>query len=342
MAFAFIPMATFYFSIIVPVYNRPQEVHELLQSLANQNYDGDFETVIIEDGSTADAESVVKGFSDQLHLSYYQKENTGPGDSRNFGMKKAKGNYFIILDSDCVLPKGYLRTVTEELTKDYVDFYGGPDAAHASFTTVQKAINHAMTSFLTTGGIRGKKGAVNKFQPRSFNMGISKVAFEATEGFGDIHPGEDPDLTFRLWDSGFKSKLLSEAFVYHKRRIDWKRFYTQVNKFGLVRPILNQWHPKTAKFTYWFPSIFFLGLVISLLLLVVGIYIPIYGYACYFCLVLVEAVWHSKNTVVGILAVVATLVQFFGYGIGFLKSTFLLNFSKKTARELFPELFFTR
>ncbi len=342
MAFAFIPMTPLHFSFIVPVYNRPQELQELLQSLSHLEYDGNFEVVIIEDGSTEDAESVVNRYRSQLNLSYHQKENTGPGNSRNYGMQKAKGNYFIILDSDCVLPKAYLKTVAQALTKDYVDFYGGPDAAQESFTPVQKAINHTMTSFLTTGGIRGKKRTVNKFQPRSFNMGISKAAFEATGGFGNIHPGEDPDLTFRLWDAGFSSSLLSDAFVYHKRRIDWKRFYTQVHKFGLVRPILNRWHPHTAKLTYCFPTLFLLGLLFAIVLAVKGFYVLLYGYVGYLAFVFVEALWRNKNLIVALLSVLATCIQFFGYGLGFLKSTFLLNFSKKTAKELFPKLFFSR
>lgn len=167
------------------------------------------------------------------------------------------GDYYIILDSDCILPPGYLKAVDDSLGKEFVHCFGGPDAAHESFSVVQKAINYAMTSFLTTGGIRGNKKSVGKFQPRSFNMGISKEAFEATNGFGFIHPGEDPDLTFRIWKEGYQTKLIPEAYVFHKRRIDWKKFFTQVHKFGKVRPILNKWHPATAKITYWFPTMFF-------------------------------------------------------------------------------------
>ena len=220
-----------HFSIVVPVYNRPQEVLELLESLRAQCYEQPYEIVIVEDGSTETSEEVMKAFTD-LNISYYFKENSGPGASRNYGMQRAKGNYYLILDSDCVLPEDYLSSVENALTARYTDFFGGPDAAHEDFTTLQKAINYAMTSFLTTGGIRGRKKATTNFEPRSFNMGISKEAFEASKGFGNIHPGEDPDLSIRLWQMGYTSQLIPEAYVFHKRRISWSKFYMQVKKFG--------------------------------------------------------------------------------------------------------------
>lgn len=340
MAFLF-DMNTF-FSIVVPVYNRPEEIRELLGSLAKQDFSEDFEVVIVEDGSTESSETIVQGFQQSLHISYYYKSNSGPGDSRNFGMQKAKGNYFIILDSDCILPKQYLSEVSKELQTKFVHCFGGPDAADASFTTVQKAINYVMTSFLTTGGIRGGKKSVGKFQPRSFNMGISKEAFEKAGGFGQIHPGEDPDLTFRIWKAGFETRLFPKAFVYHKRRIDWNKFYIQVNKFGMVRPILNQWHPGTARPTYWFPTLFILGLVGALILAAFGMYLPFLLYVLYFIVLFLDALFKERSVVIACLAIYAALTQFFGYGIGFIKSTMLLNFSKKEPEELFPKLFFKK
>lgn len=329
-------------SIIVPVYNRPEEVRELLQSLQNQETKKDFEVVIVEDGSTESSEDVVELYRDALQISYYFKENSGPGDSRNFGMKKAKGNYFIILDSDCILPPQYLVEVHKELEKEFVHCFGGPDAADTSFTTVQKAINYVMTSFFTTGGIRGGKTAVGKFQPRSFNMGLSKEAFKKTSGFGRIHPGEDPDLTFRVWKSGFASRLFPQAYVYHKRRIDWNKFYIQVNKFGMVRPILNQWHPGTAKLTYWFPTLFVLGLCLSIGAGVFGIFIPLGLYGLYFLVLFLDALRKNGSPVVASLSIYAALTQFVGYGYGFLKSTILLNFNSKEPETLFPKLFFKK
>ncbi|HKL91382.1 MAG TPA: glycosyltransferase [Allomuricauda sp.] len=330
------------FSIVVPVYNRPEEVRELLESLQQQDFQKDFEVVIVEDGSTEPSDGVVERFRDKLTISYFFKANSGPGDSRNFGMQKAKGNYFIILDSDCILPKQYLSEVDRELKRSFVHCFGGPDAADASFTTVQKAINYVMTSFLTTGGIRGGKKAVGKFQPRSFNMGISKVAFETAGGFGQIHPGEDPDLTFRIWKAGFDTRLFPKAFVYHKRRIDWSKFYIQVNKFGMVRPILNKWHPGTAKPTYWFPTLFMLGLVTALTLSIFGLWLPLMLYVFYFFILFLDALVKNRKLVVAVLAILATLIQFTGYGIGFFKSTMLLNFSNKNPEELFPKLFFKK
>jgi glycosyltransferase involved in cell wall biosynthesis len=246
-----------YFSLIIPVYNRPDEIDELLESLVLSDYDKPFEVVIVEDGSSIPCKNNLEKFVNKLDISYYFKENSGPGDSRNFGMKKAKGDYFLIFDSDCIIPKEYLSEVSKNLQNVYVDCFGGPDKALDSFSDIQKAINFAMTSFLTTGGIRGGSEQIDKFQPRSFNMGLSKKAFEASGGFGNIHPGEDPDLSIRLWNLGFETKLFSSAFVYHKRRIDWNKFSIQVTKFGKARPILNSWYPKYSKITYFFPFSFY-------------------------------------------------------------------------------------
>lgn len=328
------------FSFIIPVFNRPDEVNELLESFTLLEGDFSFEIVIVEDGSNIDCKTIVASYIDRLNISYYFKPNSGPGDSRNFGMKKAKGNYYIILDSDCLLPKHYLQTVKNSLDNEFVDCFGGPDAAHHSFTSLQKAINFAMTSFITTGGIRGGKTKVDKFQPRSFNMGLSKAAFEASGGFGVIHPGEDPDLSIRLINLGFKTKLINEAFVYHKRRISWSKFYKQVNKFGLVRPILNQWHPKTAKLVYWLPTLFCLGFLASIILFGLGIDLGLKLYALYFIAAFILALIRSKSLVVAIQAIIAIAIQFFGYGYGFLKSTLALKFTKKTPEQVFPHLFF--
>lgn len=328
------------YSFIIPVYNRPNEIKELLDSLTLQHFQEPFEVVIVEDGSTISSESVIADFKDALTITYFKKPNSGPGDSRNYGMERAKGTYFIILDSDCILPPAYLVEVDKSLKENFVDCFGGPDAAHASFSIVQKAINYAMTSFLTTGGIRGREKAVDKFQPRSFNMGISKKAFMDVGGYGNIHPGEDPDLTIRIWNKGYKTKLISTAYVFHKRRIDWNTFYIQVNKFGMVRPILNQWHPKTKKITYWFPTLFCVGLLGSLLLMLFGYNYPIRCYGLYGIILFVDAVFKTKNLKVAVFALFATGVQFLGYGYGFLKSTYYLTVSNKEPEQLFPKLFF--
>lgn len=328
------------FSFIIPVYNRPNEIRELLESLQSQTYLNPYEIVIVEDGSTETSAEVIQEFQSELSISYYQKKNTGPGDSRNYGMQKAVGNYFIVLDSDCILPPKYLEIVHDALRQDYVHCFGGPDKAHESFSSIQKAINYAMTSVWSTGGIRGGKKSIDKFQPRSFNMGISREAFEATNGFGNIHPGEDPDLTFRLWDKAYQTRLIPEAWVYHKRRIDWRKFYTQVNKFGMVRPILNKWHPQTAKVTYWFPALFCLGLVGAIVLAAIGVLAPLLLYGFYFSVVFIDALLKTKSLVIAMGAVFAVQVQFVGYGLGFLKSTVLLNFTNKEPQEIFPNLFF--
>jgi glycosyltransferase involved in cell wall biosynthesis len=331
------------FSIIVPVYNRPDEVAELLESITKQTFQEDFEVVIVEDGSTISAKDIVDNYKENLNISYYFKQNSGPGDSRNYGMARAQGNYYLIFDSDCILPPQYLTEVSNALQKQYVDCFGGPDAAHSSFTNIQKAISYAMTAFLTTGGIRGSKNAVNKFQPRSFNMGISKEVFEKTQGFGQIHPGEDPDLTIRIWNEGYETILIPEAFVYHKRRISWKKFHIQVNKFGMVRPILNLWHPETAKLTYWFPTLFCIGFVISVALSIfLGFHWFLIAYGVYFVAILIDALRTTKSIKIAFLSIVAVCIQFYGYGTGFLKSTIALKIFKQKPTERFPKLFFKK
>ena len=329
------------YSFIIPVYNRPDEIRELVESMAELDYNGDFEIVIVEDGSTVSSEGVIEDFKDKLNISYYYKENTGPGDSRNYGMKMAKGNYFLILDSDVILPSNYLKEVDIFLSSNFYDCFGGPDAAHKSFTDLQKAINYSMTSLLTTGGIRGNKQAVNKFQPRSFNMGLSKKAFLESGGFGLIHPGEDPDLALRLLKEGFETILIPEAIVFHKRRIDWNKFYTQVNKFGKVRPILNSWHPQSAKITFWFPALFILGFLFSVILGLLGFTLFIGLYIFYFLIIGIDAGLKNKSSYIGIAAIIATFIQFLGYGVGFLNSIWKLKFLKMEPQEAFPKLFFT-
>lgn len=330
------------FSFIIPVYNRPDEIDELLQSLTLQDYRSDFEVVVVEDGSTIPCKDIIDNYQDKLTISYYFKENSGPGDSRNFGMRNAKGDYFLILDSDCILPPDYLSEVQKALEADSVDCFGGPDKALDSFSDIQKAINFSMTSFLTTGGIRGGSEKIGKFQPRSFNMGLSKKAFEASEGFGNIHPGEDPDLSIRLWKMGLETRLFPNAYVYHKRRIDWSKFYKQVNKFGKARPILNSWYPEYNKLTFFFPTVFLLGFVVSILSLVFGISVFLMLYGFYFLAILVGSTLQSKNLKIGFFSLFAVATQFYGYGIGFLKSYWNIILLKKKPQEVFPELFFKK
>lgn len=327
------------YSFIIPVYNRPNEIKELLESFLKLDGDFDYEIVIIEDGSTLSSQPVVKIFEDALNISHYSKPNSGPGDSRNFGMQRAQGNYFIILDSDVILPQNYLVSVNSFLTHNFYHCFGGPDAAHSSFSNLQKAINFAMTSVLTTGGIRGGKENLKDFQPRSFNMGLSKEAFNITKGFGKIHPGEDPDLVLRLRRKGYETTLITKAFVYHKRRISWHKFYKQVNKFGSVRPILNKWHPASKKLTYWFPTVFILGFIFALVSVIITPWF-LYVYAIYTIMVLLNAIYKTKKIKLAFMAVLAVYIQFIGYGLGFLRSNLKLWMSKSSAQTIFPNLFF--
>ena len=330
------------FSLIIPVYNRPDEVDELLESLSKLDYNEKFEIVIVEDGSSVKCEEVIHKYNNKLTISYYYKENSGPGDSRNYGMKMANGDYFIIFDSDCIIPKEYLTEVSNALKKSYVDCFGGPDKALSSFSDIQKAINFAMTSFITTGGIRGGSEKIDKFQPRSFNMGLSRKAFETSNGFGNIHPGEDPDLSFRLWNLGFETKLFPKAYVYHKRRIDWDKFSIQVNKFGKARPILNSWYPQYTKLTFFFPSVFIIGLLAGLVLLIFNYDLLLQLYFIYFLLVFLISTYQNKSLKIGYLSAVAVWKQFYGYGTGFLESFLKIILLKQNPQKAFPELFFKK
>jgi len=329
-----------FFSLIIPVYNRPDEIDELLESLTKQVYAHDYEVVVIEDGSFVPCGDVMAKYDSRLNISYYFKPNSGPGDSRNYGMQKARGDYFIILDSDCIIPPQYLQSVDANLKTQYTDCFGGPDGALDSFSDVQKAINFSMTSLLTTGGIRGKSETIEKFQPRSFNMGISKAAFVASQGFGNIHPGEDPDLSIRLWKLGYTTKLFADSYVYHKRRINWDKFYMQVNKFGKARPILDKWHPEYKKITFLFPSFFIAGFAGSLILMLINVRFFIYLYILYFIAVFIVSGIANKNLKVGLLSVAAVFIQFYGYGTGYIKSFIKINLLKQQPQEAFPELFF--
>lgn len=334
-------MDSFRYSFIIPVYNRPDEMEELLESLSSQTYQGDFEVVVIEDGSQISSRHIVEKYEKRCSLLYLSKENTGPGDSRNYGMRRASGNYFIILDSDCIVPASYLQRVDEFLKRSYVDCFGGADAASEEFTAIQKAINYTMTSFFTTGGIRGSKNRVQRFEPRSFNMGLSREAFERTGGFGRIHPGEDPDLVIRLWKAGFSTAFIPSAFVYHKRRISWRSFARQVYKFGQVRAILNCWHQESRKPAFWFPSIFSLGLISVIFASFLGYRLGLYLYVGYFSLIMIDSALKNRSLRIGFLSVIALLIQMSGYGYGFLKAKIKMTLSNKLPLEqLFPQLFF--
>ncbi|NJB82293.1 glycosyltransferase [Wenyingzhuangia aestuarii] len=311
------------YSFIIPLYNRPDEIDELLYSLTKQNYAKSFEVVVVEDGSENNATKIVDSYNDRLNIQYFLTENQGAGMARNYGMSQAKGDYFIVLDSDVLVPANYLKSVDKALKANYTDAFGGPDAAHPSFTPLQKAINFSMTSLLTTGGIRGKKKAVGKFQPRSFNLGISKKAFQTTRGFSAMKIGEDIDLSFRLWNNGFETQLISEAYVYHKRRNTIDSFFIQTYKFGQARPVLNQKYPGTAKLTYWFPSLFIIGFLWASVFFLFGSWELITLYYFYFILLFMTSLVVNKNITVAFLSIITTLVQMAGYGLGFLKSQFL-------------------
>ena len=306
------------YSIIVPVYNRPDEVDELLESLTHQVF-RNFEVVIVEDGSDKRCDEVCNRYKDLLPLRYYYKENSGPGNSRNFGADSANGDYVIILDSDVVVPPHYLSAIDEELSREQCDFFGGADAAHASFTPVQKAISYSMTSFFTTGGIRGGKKKLDKFCPRSYNMGVRRTAYQALGGFSRMRFGEDIDFSYRLIENGYKSRLFPEAWVWHKRRTDLRKFFRQVYNSGIARINLEKRHPGTMKPVHLLPMLFTLGVLLLLLLSPWCLWTltPLLAYALIIC---IHSSVVNKSLRVGLLSVPAAFTQLMGYGLGFINA----------------------
>jgi glycosyltransferase involved in cell wall biosynthesis len=312
------------FSVVIPVYNRPQEVDEILSSLTAQTFT-DFEVIIVEDGSTNRCDTVVDAYTGRLSIQYFFKPNSGPGPSRNFGFAHARGRYFVVFDSDCTLPADYFKVVRESIGIHQWDAWGGPDSGRSDFTLKQRAMAYTMSSVFTTGGIRGGKKHLGWFQPRSFNMGISRRVFETTGGFRFDRFAEDIEFSIRMKQSGFKVGLIPEAFVYHKRRISFRQFYKQVYNFGKGRAMIGEIHPQEVKITHWFPSIFLVGTIVLFLLPVFSISLFKVGlafFSLYLGAILVGALASSRNLMVGLLSIPAALCQLFGYGMGFLTQKF--------------------
>ena len=317
------------FSLIVPVYNRPEEIKALLESLRNQEDKG-FECLIVEDGSSLPCKDICSSFADEVDIKYFYKENEGRSIARNYGMDRADGDYFVFVDSDCILPPDYFSKLRKRLSDDYSDFFGGPDAAHSSFNSLQKAINFAMTSFLTTGGVRGGKIKLEKFVPRTFNMGFSKLVYKRVGGFREMF-SEDIDMSTRIRLAGFYPSFYPDVKVYHKRRVNLKKFWRQVHIFGMSRITLMQLYPGSLKLVHCLPALFVVfssamlacfvtGICLnSLLLILLGS--PLW---IYIILIFITASLSMKSIKIGCLSVVTSLIQLWGYGTGFI-SAFLTN-----------------
>ena len=324
------------YSIIVPVFNRPDEVDELLESLCHQDVK-DFEVIIVEDGSKKPCKDVCDKYASILDLHYYYKENSGPGQSRNYGAERANGKWLIVLDSDVVLPKNYLRNVESGMRNE--DAFGGPDASHPSFTPIQKAISYSMTSFFTTGGIRGGKGKkLDKFFPRSYNMGIRREVYQELGGFTKMRFGEDIDFSYRIIEAGYKTALIPEAWVWHKRRTDFRKFFRQVYNSGIARINLEKRHPGTLKLVHLLPTVFTVGVIALVLLFVCGLMLSSFGsptlkpqghlvcqlailpLALYALIIFIDSSIRNKSLHVGLLSIPAAFVQLMGYGLGFIES----------------------
>ena len=326
------------YAIIVPVYNRPDEVAELLESLTLQTFK-DFEVIIVEDGSQNPCETVCKQYEKLLDIKYFIKENSGPGQSRNYGAAHSTGEYLLILDSDVVLPAGYLAAIEKELCREPVDAFGGPDCAHDSFTDTQKAISYSMTSFFTTGGIRGGKKKLDKFYPRSFNMGIRRDVYERLGGFSKMRFGEDIDFSIRIFKAGYTCRLFPEAWVWHKRRTDFRKFWRQVYNSGIARINLYKKYPESLKFVHLLPMLFTVGCTLLALLFILGIVLffilpagmiqarglalsllallPLLLYAF---LIFADATSKNASAKIGLLSIGAAFIQLTGYGCGFIEA----------------------
>lgn len=317
------------YSVIVPVFNRPDEVDELLSSLCTQTFK-DFEVIIVEDGSSVPCAEVVRRYDGRLDVHYYAKPNSGPSQSRNYGVERAKGEYVIILDSDVVLPEGYLQAVDDELLRQPCDAFGGPDRAHSSFTPTQKAINYAMTSFFTTGGIRGGKKKMDKFYPRSFNMGVRTEVYRALNGFSNMRFGEDIDFSTRIFKGGYACRLFPDAWVWHKRRTDLRKFFRQVHNSGIARIHLTKRHPGTLKLVHLLPALFTVGCILLVVLAVLAallgcphawvLLLPLLLFAL---IIFIDATRAERSVEVGGRAILASFVQLTGYGTGFLRAFWL-------------------
>lgn len=308
------------FSVIIPVYNRPDEVDELLQSLTTQTVQ-DFEVLIIEDGSEKTCKDIAYRYSSQLDISYYFKPNSGQGFSRNYGFERAKGDYFVVFDSDCIIPDHYFETVQRYLKMDPLDAWGGPDRSHPSFTPLQKAISYCMTSPFTTGGIRGGKKHIGTFHPRSFNMGISREIFEKTGGYSITRMGEDIEFSIRIIRNGFKTGLIPDAFVYHKRRTSFRQFYRQLHFFGRARINIKRFYKDELKTVHTLPSFFTLGIFIYPFLPLISE--DLFSLASillflFILLIFFDSLRIEKKLSVAFLSVPAAFIQLTAYGLGFL------------------------
>jgi glycosyltransferase involved in cell wall biosynthesis len=308
-----------FYSAIIPLYNRPEEIDELLESLTKQEY-SHFEVVIIEDGSVDDAKEIVGKYQDKLQIQYHYKENEGQGFARNVGFEIAKGDYFVIFDSDAIIPSHYFKSVEDYLNRSYVDAFGGPDAAHESFTPVQKAISYSMTSLFTTGGIRGREKHVGQFHPRSFNMGLSREVYEKVGGFVITRMGEDIEFSIRIIKNGFKTALIPKAFIYHKRRTSLSQFYKQLHFFGRARINIWRFYASELKVVHLLPAFFVVSIwvwIISLFL-----YQPLFVFGSgflifYYAAIFIDSTIQNKSFGIGLLSIPTSFIQLYAYGIGF-------------------------
>lgn len=308
------------YSFIIPLYNRPDEIKELLESICRLSGEVSFEVIVVEDGSTISSKEIVERFEPLINIKYVYQENTGPGGARNRGASLATGATLIILDSDTVLPEDYLKNVEQARKARPAPLWGGVDRAREDFTVIQRAIDYSMTSFFTTGGIRGGKRRLDKFYPRSFNMGVDREVYMSVGGFRAMRFGEDLDLSMRILEAGYRSECYEEAWLYHKRRVSYRQFFRQVYNSGIARITLNKLHPGTLKPVHWLPALFVMGHLALVLLAIVHdpywMIFPLIYALLIACDLFIRTGWMD----LAVHGIIASYVQLFGYGLGFLDS----------------------
>ena len=265
------------------------------------------------------------------------------------------------------MPKGYLKAVEDGVSAPLPHregqgggsaAFGGPDASHPSFTPVQKAISYSMTSFFTTGGIRGGKAKLDKFYPRSFNMGIRRDVYLQLGGFSKMRFGEDIDFSYRIVEAGYRPQLFPEAWVWHKRRTDFRKFFRQVYNSGIARINLEKRHPGTLKLVHLLPMVFTVGVIALILIAAVARAMihydapnwhtwywiclaalsPIFLYAL---IIFIDSSIKNKSLKVGLLSIPAAFVQLMGYGFGFIESWWKRCVLKKDEFTAFEKNFYS-
>ncbi len=316
-----------FISVITPSYNRASELEHLMRSISAQSIDHNlFELIISDDGSTDDTEALINSWQEKASFSikYISQENKGPGAARNHGLEKSIGELILFIDSDCEAHPKWIETIVDEYHKSEFDACGGPDGGKKDFTLLQKAIDYSMTSFFTTGGMRGhSEKMISKFYPRTHNMGVKRDKYEAVGGFGNLRHGQDIEFSHRIRTSGGKIRFIKNALVYHRRRTSLRQFIKQVFNWGVARINLGKIDTAMLEPVHFLPS---LSILLSLFIILI-IYQLDWGISEIFLLffsplsiICLLGALNKKDLRVFPILLLVIPIQIFGYGLGFLQA----------------------